>query len=285
MIEELSDEVPVVFLCRYFGVSESGYYAWRIRALSASKKKKIKVVAMIKKIFSESKNTYGSPRVWKELKSLGIKISKTTVCKYMKELNLDARLKKRFRVMTTDSNHSGPIAGRIFKSEESLPSGPYEVLAGDITYLRVGSRFIYLAVVMDLYNREIVGWSMSQSLNSEIVVQALKMALLKCNSKTKIVFHSDRGSQYASRVFLELLNSRKMVPSMSRKGNCYDNCYVESWFKSLKSEWIYRRKIETENEMRSIVFEYIELWYNRKRRHSSLDYLSPVEYKLTHAVA
>ncbi len=213
---------------------------------------------------------------------MGYQISENTVAKYMQEMGLDARLKKRFRVMTTDSNHAGPIADRVFKAEEPLPEGPFQVLAGDITYLRLGTSFLYLAVVIDLYNREVVGWSMSHSLQSDLVVAAMKMALTKCNAKTKFIFHSDRGSQYASEIFRDLLESKELTPSMSRRGNCYDNCFVESWFKSLKSEWIYRHQYSTADELRALVFEYIETWYNTRRRHSSLDYMSPKDYKQLH---
>lgn len=277
MIDTLKNQIPLCYLVDHFGVSRSGYYAWISRADDNVKQE---ICTQITSIFKVSKETYGSPRVYKDLLELGYEISENTVAKYMRELGLDARLKKKFRVMTTDSNHDGPIADRVFKAEDELPTKPFEVLAGDITYLRLGSSFLYLAVVIDLYNREVVGWSMSHSLASTIVVGAMKMALKKCNSKTKFVFHSDRGSQYASDVFRQLLGNKKLTPSMSRKGNCYDNCYVESWFKSLKSEWIYRRQYSTEEELRALVFEYIETWYNTKRKHSSLDYMSPKNYRL-----
>ena len=278
MIECLKSEIPLTYLCRHFGLSRSGFYAWLNRPLNLTTKKSI--CDQIISIFKASKSTYGSPRVYKELLGLGFKVSENTVAKYMKELGLDARLKKRFRVMTTNSNHTRPIAERVFKAEEDLPIKPFEILAGDITYLRLGSNFLYLAVVIDLFNREIVGWSMSHSLHTNLVVDAMKMALTKCHSGTKFIFHSDRGSQYASEVYRELLESKNLIPSMSRKGNCYDNAYVESWFKSLKSEWIYRHIYSTESELRALVFEYIETWHNTKRRHSSLDYLSPKDYKL-----
>jgi len=275
----LKDEIPMPFLCSHFGLSRSGFYSWQ--SSSTASHKQI-IFDEIASVFNESKSTYGSPRIHKELLDLGYKISENTVAKYMNEMGLDARFKKRFQVMTTDSNHNSPIADRVFKAEESLPDGPFQVLAGDITYLRIGNSFLYLAVVIDLYNREVVGWSMSHSLKSNLVVEAMKMALTKCNSKTKFIFHSDRGSQYASEVFRGLLESKDLTPSMSRRGNCYDNCYVESWFKSLKSEWIYRHHYSTESELRSLVFEYIETWYNTKRRHSSLDYMSPKDYKQLH---
>ena len=214
-------------------------------------------------------------------------MSENTIAKYMAEMGLDARLKKKFRVKTTDSNHSGPIAPRVFRTEEeeSFPEASGEVFAGDITYLRVGSSFIYLAVVMDIFNRKVVGWSISRSLESTLVVDALKSAFHCLGSSARVIFHSDRGSQYASDLFRSLLERKHMIPSMSRRGNCYDNSYVESWFKSLKSEWIYRHHYSTEEELRALVFEYIEVWYNKKRRHSSLDYLSPEEYEQKHLIA
>ena len=285
MIDILRPHVPLSFLCHYFGVSRSGYYKWKLRVLSPCQTLKEIICKKIEVEFNNSKNTYGSPRIYQELRAQGVKVSENTVAKYMNELGLDARFKKKFRVVTTDSNHNGPIADRVFKSEEALPEEPGAVLAGDITYLRLGSSFIYLAVVMDLYNREIIGWSISSSLKSKLVVDALKMAFTRCDQGAQIIFHSDRGSQYASEVFLHLLSDHHVIPSMSRKGNCYDNCYVESWFKSLKSEWIYRHQYEREEELRGLVFEYIETWYNRKRRHSSLDYLSPVDYKLQQNIA
>ena len=199
----------------------------------------------------------------------------------MREMGLDARHKKKFRVMTTDSNHNSPIAPRLFKteSEESLPSKPGKVLAGDITYLRLGNKFIYLAVVLDLYNREVIGWSMSWSQETKVILKAMDMAMRKVGPDAQIIFHSDRGSQYASEAYRNFLKSKNVKPSMSRRGNCYDNAFVESWFASLKKEWIYRSQYSTAQELRTLVFEYIETWYNKKRKHSSLGYVSPEQYK------
>lgn len=160
MIDTLKNHIPLCYLTHHFGVSRSGYYAWTIRDGDDSEKQEI--CTKIVSIFKASKGTYGSPRVYKDLLELGYEISENTVAKYMREMGLDARLKKKFRVMTTDSNHDGPIADRVFKAEDQLPKKPFEVLAGDITYLRLGSSFLYLAVVIDLYNREVVGWSMSR---------------------------------------------------------------------------------------------------------------------------
>lgn len=284
MIETLKDlvRVPVGYLCRYFGVSPALYYQRRkSRASGVRFRKKSEVCEAIKKIFAETKKTYGSPRMVDQLRDLGFSISENTVAKYMKELGLDARLKKKFRVQTTDSNHSYPIAPRLFKVEDEnpLPDAPGKLLAGDITYLRCGSGFLYLAIVLDLYNREVVGWSMGRSLETGLVLRALNTAMRRVGPDAEVIFHSDRGSQYASEAYRKFLKDKDIKPSMSRKGNCYDNAYVESWFSSLKKEWIYRRVYSSEIELRRLVFEYIEIWYNKKRKHSSLGNVSPVEYR------
>jgi len=282
MIKILNAKIPIRFLCRYFSVSPSSYYFWKKNLTLKKIETKEKILNHIKAIFKESKQTYGSPRIHQELISQGISISENTVAKYMVELKLDARLKKKYRVQTTDSNHQNPIAPRLLKveAEHTLPKSRGEVLAGDITYLRLGSRFIYLAIVMDLYNREVIGWSMGESLETGLVLRALDSAMRKVGPDAEVIFHSDRGSQYASEAYRNFLKNKNIKPSMSRRGNCYDNAYVESWFASLKKEWIYRSKYSTEAELRALVFEYIEVWYNKKRSHSSLGYLSPEKYKL-----
>lgn len=284
IIKEKKPNVPYWFLFRHFAVSGSNFFYWKKDSQSRTTRfnNKSKVLSQIKTIFKNSKNTYGSPRVYQELRKLNIAICENTVAKYMKELGLDARLKKKYRVQTTDSNHTHPIAGRLFKVEESdaLPKAPGKLLAGDITYLKLGkSNHIYLAVVLDLYNREVVGWSISESLETELVLKALENAMHAVGPDAEVIFHSDRGSQYASEVYRNFLKNKEIKPSMSRKGNCYDNAYVESWFASLKKEWIYRNTYSNAKELKALVFEYIEIWYNKKRQHSSLGFLSPVEYK------
>ena len=212
---------------------------------------------------------------------MGYSVSENTVAKYIQELRLDARLRKRFKVQTTDSKHSYPIAKRLFKVEDhhTLPSAPGQVLAGDITYLRLGGSFVYLAVVIDVYTRAVVGWSMQRSLHKRIVLSALSSAMKTVGPDAEVIFHSDRGSQYASEAYRRLCQSNAITPSMSRRGNCYDNAYVESWFASLKKEWLYRRTYTTEEELRAIIFDYIEVWYNRRRKHSALGYVSPFEFQ------
>jgi transposase InsO family protein len=249
--------------------------------------KKESICKAIRESFERSKSTYGSPRVWRDLKAAGYRVSENTVARYMAEMGLDARLKKRFRVQTTDSNHAGPIADRLFKVEDhhTLPDGPGRVLAGDITYLRLGGSFLYLAVVIDIFTREVVGWSMGRNLQTKLVLDALAMAMKRLGPEVEIIFHSDRGSQYASDAYRKLCRNSSITLSMSRRGNCYDNAYVESWFSSLKKEWLYRAVYGTEAQLRSLVFDYIEVWYNRKRRHSALDYMSPVQFKEVHQAA
>lgn len=285
MIFQLKDQVSISFLAQHFGVSRSHFYKWLSSPKSFKLTEKSKVCKKIKTIFESSKQTYGSPRIYSELKSQGVLISENTVAKYMQEMGLDARLKKKYRVLTTDSKHPYPIASRLFKteSEHCLPDGPGQVLAGDITYLKLSKHnHVYLAVVLDLYNREVVGWSMSRSLETRLVLDALHMAIEKSSPDTEIILHSDRGVQYASTAYRRFLKNQKIKPSMSRKGNCYDNAYFESFFSSLKKECIYRLNPESEDSMRACVFNYIETWYNKKRRHSSLDYMSPIDYKFKH---
>ena len=267
-IREEMGHIPVGFLCRHFGVSRSGYYYWKSGDEPARFVKKQKVCKAIKEVFSVSRQTYGSPRIYEELKEQGLQVSENTIAKYMVEMGLDARLKKKFRIQTTDSNHSSPIAERLFKVEDHHrhPTAPGEILAGDITYLKVGNSFLYLAVVIDIYTREVVGWSMKKSLHTELVLDALGAAMTKIGPDAEVIFHSDRGSQYASDAYRKFCKSKAVLPSMSRRGNCYDNAYVESWFGSLKKEWIYRRQYKTEQELRSEVFHYIEVWYNRSAR-------------------
>jgi len=284
MISELKSQISIQFLSQYFGVSRSGFYKWqKLNSQPFRMTTKQQICEKIKIFFKASKSTYGSPRIYSELKAEGIMISENTVAKYMSDLGLDARLKKKYRVMTTNSKHTHPIAPRLFKTENEhcLPFAPGKILAGDITYLKLSKHVhVYLAVVLDLYNREVIGWSMSRSLETRLVLDALDMAMRKVGPDAEVIFHSDRGVQYASKAYRSFLKNKNIKPSMSRKGNCYDNAYVESFFSSLKKEWVYRQSPITENDMKACVFNYIETWYNKKRRHSSLDYLSPLDYKI-----
>ena len=259
-------------------MSRSGYYFWQYK-LSHPDDCRQNLDKAIREEFGESKGTYGSPRIHAKLKARQLLCCLNTVSSRMKTLGLKVQVKKKFSVKTTTSDHNHPIAPRVFKAESDLPKEPNKIWAGDITYLRVGSDFYYLSVVLDLFHRQAIGWSVDKTLEASGVIKALKSAILTQNADAKIIFHSDRGSQYASKVFRDLLAKREFVPSMSRKGNCYDNCYVESFFKTLKSDLGIMDVVLTVDNVVSEIFRYIETWYNRKRIHSSLNYMSPIDFK------
>lgn len=278
-MKKLENDIPIAFMCRHFEVSRSGYYSWCKGTATMRKTKQMFLLAEIQRLFANSKKTYGSPRIFQELSKKGHSCSENTIAKMMKALGLTGDQKKKFKVVTTDSNHSGPIASRVFKIEDFNVKGPNEIYAGDITYIALNEKFLYLSVVIDLFSRRVVGWSINDTLEAKGVIAALEMAFAREGNNAGVIFHSDRGVQYASSDFRELLDDKKAIPSMSRKGNCYDNAFAETFFKTIKSELIYRQEFESEKDLRSAIFEYIETWYNRKRLHSSLGYLSPVEYE------
>lgn len=278
-MKKLENEIPIAFMCRHFEVSRSGYYSWCKGTATMRKTKQMFLLAEIQRLFANSKKTYGSPRIFQELSKKSYSCSENTIAKMMKALGLTGDQKKKFKVLTTDSNHSGPIAARVFKIEDFKVKGPNEIYAGDITYVALNDKFLYLSVVIDLFSRRVVGWSINDTLEAKGVVEALEMAFAREGNNAGVIFHSDRGVQYASSDFRELLDDKKAIPSMSRKGNCYDNAFAETFFKTIKSELIYRQEFESEKDLRHAIFEYIETWYNRKRLHSSLGYLSPVEYE------
>lgn len=279
-MKALEGQIPVTFMCRHFDVSKSGYYSWSKGQSMVRKNWQAFLKAEICRLFNNSKGTYGSPRIFQELIRKGHCSSENTVAKMMKELGLTADLRKKYKVMTTDSAHSNPIAPRVFKIEDELAISPKQVWGADITYIPFDKKFLYLSVVLDIGTRKVVGWSITETLEATCVLKALEMAFTHEGDQAGIICHSDRGVQYASQIYRDFLDGKQAIPSMSRKGNCYDNAFVESFFKTFKNEFLWRGKFSSEKELRSGIFEYIETWYNRKRLHSSLDYLSPVEYEL-----
>ena len=231
----------------------------------------------IKDIHQQSRGTYGSPRIHDELKDQGVVCSENRVARLMRQHGIAGQKKKKF-VRTTDSNHSLPIApNRLNQCFEA--DRPDAVWTADITYIWTGQGWLYLAVVLDLFSRRVVGWSMAPSLERTLVIDALKTAIAARNPGKGLIHHSDRGSQYASDDYQKLLRKNKMVASMSRRGNCYDNAPTESWFATLKRELVYRTNYATHAEARQNIFEYIEVWYNRQRKHSAIGYNSPVAYE------
>lgn len=233
---------------------------------------------MIKEVHQESRENYGSPRVHRALLSRGEKCCVNTVARYMRENDIAAKTKRKFK-HTTDSNHSYPIARNVL-DRQFEQTEPNRAWVGDITHIRTREGWLYLATVLDLFSRKIVGWSMSCRIDRHLVIDALKMAVSNRRPPPGLIHHSDRGSQYASGDYQALLKEHGMICSMSRKGNCWDNAVMESFFHSLKTELVHHENFATRDEARAAIFEYIEVFYNRVRLHSSLGYLSPAHYEL-----
>ncbi len=277
-IEEHRDEYPITLMCRILEVTRSGYYQWRKQPLSARKMANLLLLVHIKDIFAESRETYGSYRIYIELTEQGIRCGRKRIARLMQEYDLEPKTVRPFKVVTTDSNHNLPIAPNRL-NQHFMADRPDQIWLSDITYVRTAQGWLYLAVVLDLYSRRIVGWAMSASLHRQLVIDALQMALTTRQPPPGLLHHSDRGSQYASDDYQLLLTQAQMVGSMSRKGNCYDNAPVESFFGTLKTELVFHQQYATWAEARLDIFEYIEVFYNRFRRHSALGYKSPVNYE------
>lgn len=266
-------------LCEVLEVSRNGFYAWRNRSESERAKRHRKLLAEMKTIHADKDmKCYGSPRMLEELAVRGWSVSENTVAKLMADHGLRATSAPKFKA-TTDSNHAHSIAGNALNREFEQDS-PDRVWLADITYIWTREGWLYLACVLDTYSRKIVGWSMSERITQELVIDAMQMALAhRRDRKGKLMHHSDRGSQYASGAFQKLLREENITCSMSRKGNCWDNAMMESFFATLKKERVHREDYATRPEARASVFDYIERFYNRLRRHSALDYLSPEQYE------
>ena len=282
MVQEVHLEgIEINLACVTLEVSRSGYYAWMERPESERSKENAMLVDRIKAIHKKSDGTYGSPRVTAELQAEGISCGENRVARLMHKHEVASKSTKKFKVTTTDSNHDLPIVDRLFETENAdAVMAPNQVWTGDITYVATNEGWLFLAVFLDVFTRKIVGFSSANHMKSSLVVDALKMAIGRQKiMEGELIAHSDRGSQYASDDFRKALESKGIVASMSRKGNCYDNAHVESFFHSLKTELIYRRIFESREEAQNVIFEWIETWYNRQRRHSSLEYKSPEEFE------
>ncbi len=277
-IEEHRNEFDITIMCRVLNVSRSGYYAWRQRRPSAREMADKELLAQIEEIFAESGQTYGSPRVYIELKADGIACGRKRVERLMRENGLVAVGTRKKRVKTTDSEHSLPVAPNLLERDFTAER-PNEKWVTDITYIATNEGWLYLAVVMDLFSRRIVGWAMRADMTAQLVVDALQMATANRRPPAGLLHHSDRGSQYCSHFYQQQLAQYQMVVSMSRKGDCYDNAAIESFFGTLKSERVDRQIYATRAEARRDIFAYIEGFYNRKRRHSTLGYVSPLEFE------
>jgi len=277
-IDDHKDQWPVRLLCDTLEVSPAGYYAWRQRPPSAQEQQQDTLLVEIRAIHAEVKRRYGSPRIYEELVARGHACCINTVAKLMRDNDIRAKTARKFRVRTTDSNHDLPVADNLLDRQFN-PSAANEAWVADITYIPTREGWLYLAAVEDLYSRRIVGCTMAEHMESRLVVDALELAVQRRLPGEGLLSHSDRGSQYASAHYQQLLARHGITCSMSRKADCWDNAPMESFFASLKKELVHGADFATRAEARAEIFEYIEVFYNNQRRHSSLGYVSPAEYE------
>lgn len=277
-IKEHRHQWPLPLLCQLLEVSRSGYYDHLQRQPSLRQQWRCELKAQIRRVFQTSAGIYGSPRVWRQLREEGLCCNQKTVAKLMKQQDLAALHRRAFKVQTTDSQHDYPVAPNLLK-QWFCSWAPDRIWTADITYIPTGEGWLYLAVEMDLYSRKIVGWSMADHLRAELPLGALEMAISRRRPEKGLIHHSDRGVQYACDDFRKRLSDNAMLCSMSRRGNCYDNAVTESFFGSLKQELVHRVKFATRAEAKAAIFRYIEIFYNRTRKHSTLGYLSPEAFE------
>jgi transposase InsO family protein len=277
-IEEHLGAFAVDVACDVLEVSRSGYYAWLTRPQSARGRRREELARKILAVHAENRGVYGSPRVCRALKAQGQSVSRNTVAKVMSERQIRAKTKKKFVPCTTDSRHGRPVADNVL-DRQFAADAPNRKWAADVTYVPTAEGWLYLAGVIDLYSRKVVGWSMADHLRTELVSEALKMAIAHRRPGEGLLHHSDRGAQYASDEYVGLLQSHGMEVSMSGKGDCWDNACMESFWATLKTELVNDACYATREQARQSIFEYIEVFYNRKRLHSSLGYNSPEAFE------
>lgn len=277
-IAEHKEEFPVQAMCRLLGVKRSGYYNWRGREPSKREVDDVELLSAIKEAFVVSRETYGSPRVFSVLRNAGIACSKKRVARIMRKNGLVSVRRRKFRPQTTDANHEHPIAENLL-AQDFTATAPNQRWVGDITYIQTDQGWLYLAVIIDLFSRRVVGWAVSSHLSADLACRALDMAIFRRGTPKDLVYHSDRGVQYASLAFRSRLKSYCITPSMSRSGNCYDNAVAESFFDTLKVEFVYRYNFSSRQSARMLLADFIEEFYNVNRIHSSLGYSSPAEFE------
>jgi len=277
-IRDHASEFPVEVMCRVLEVSRSGYYAWSQRKPGPREERRAQLVEQIREAHEASDRIYGSPRIYHDLQEKGIECCENTVARLMKDQGIRSKTTKKFRVFTTDSRHPHPIA-KNHLNQDFHQTKIDEVWLTDITYIATGEGWLYLAAVLDLCSRKIVGWATANHLRAELVCKALENALADRRPMGELLHHSDRGVQYACEAYRELLARHEITPSMSRTGNCYDNAPMESFFGTLKKELVHHEDYTTHDQAHQSLFEYIECFYNRQRRHSALRYLSPHQFE------
>jgi transposase InsO family protein len=264
-------------MCRVLRVSRSGYYAWRQAPESSRAAENRRLDAAIRQVFDDHRGRYGAPRITLDLQTEGWPVSRRRVARRMRAMGLRARAARRFKA-TTQSQHALPVAPNRL-AQDFTAAGPNQKWVADITYLWTGEGWLYLAVVLDLFSRAVVGWSMAERITKELVMAALTMAVFRRRPTAGLILHSDRGSQYAALDYQALLEQQGFLCSMSKKGDCYDNAAMESFFHTLKVEQVHGARYPTRAAAKADVFEYIETYYNPKRRHSTLNYQSPWEFE------
>ena len=277
LIDAAKKDFPVTRLCQVLEVSQSGYFAWRSRPASPRQCEDLVLLAHIRSAFARSNGTYGSPRLTRELQDEGLPVGRRRTARLMRENGLKARQKRRFK-RTTDSHHAFPVAPNLLDQDFSA-TRPNEKWAADLSYVWTSEGWLYLAVILDLFARRVVGWAVSDRLHQELALKALRKALAIRRPSAGLIHHADRGSQYCSTAYQAELKKHGIQISMSGKGNCFDNAVVESFFKSLKSELVWRTIFQTRAEAKDAIGRYIDGFYNPVRRHSTLDYVSPVQFE------
>ena len=278
LIDASKADIPVAQSCRLLGVSQSGYYAWVRRPASRRQREDMILLAHIRSAFALSNETYGSPRMMHELRDMGLSVGRRRIARLMRSNGLKARQKKRFK-RTTDSHHDHPVAANLLDGDFTADA-PNEKWAADISYIWTAQGWLYLAVVMDLYARRIVGWATSDRLKRNLAVEALRRAVTLRQPPPGLIHHSDRGSQYCSYDYRKALKDFGATASMSGKGNCYDNAVVETFFKTIKSELIWRTAFQTPRQATAQIGKYIDGFYNPVRRHSACRFQSPIQYEM-----
>ena len=276
----MKEKYCIRLLCQAFEVSKSGYYDWRERRRRPGPRHRqdVELKAHIRQFHQQSRQTYGAPRIQACLRTLGRRHGRNRIGRLMREEQLCGRQKRRYRVRTTDSNHEQPIAPNRLAGRPG-PAAPNCVWLADITYIPTAEGWLYLAGILDRYSRKIVGWAVSEHIDTALVTSAWQRALCHRQPPTGLIFHSDRGVQYASHSFRQSLQQAGTMPSMSRKANCYDNAAMEAFWSTLKLELIYREVFTTREQARAALFEYIEVFYNRQRLHSALGYQTPAAFE------
>ena len=275
---KLAGEYRIGEMSRLFGVARSGYYAWRKRGMGKRRREDERMRDDIRRIHNESDRTYGVPRVTPALRGLGYRCGRNRVARLMRSMGVRGVHKRGFRPRTTNSRHALPVSPNLLRTLPAL-NKPNRAWVADITYIRTDQGWLYLAAIMDLWSRLIVGWQTSDSLKSALVTDALHQAIDRRRPGNGLIHHSDRGTQYASAACRTILGSAKIASSMTFAGNCYDNAAIESFWSTVKSEMVYRRRFQTHRDAHMALFDYIEVFYNRKRLHSALGYRSPVDFE------